>query len=285
MVGLPAARRLSASEKYQNAFHRAFEKNLFQILDGLPIPPHARVLDVPCGNGFYTARLAARLGDGGRIVAVDADENAVRETAQRLADVPAKEVRQADAYGLPYADASFDVVWSAQSLISLDPTAAVREMRRVVTADGLVAILEVDEFHHVVLPWPVELEAALPAAVHRACVERYGSGGKLSPARRLRRVLKACGFGTVKRVTHAIDRAAPFDRPTVAFLRHHVRHLRSLVYPHLSPPNRELFDRLTDGPASLFHRPDAEFICLNAIYLARPTPAAASLTAVVPKLK
>lgn len=290
MVGDPPARRLSESAKYQNSFHRAFKKNLFQILDALPIPPTARVLDLPCGNGFYTARLAERLGETGRIVAVDSDENAVRETETRLAALPtnpAREVRQADAYRLPYEDGSFDVVWSAQSLISLDPLAAVREMRRVVKPAGLVAVLEMDEFHHVVLPWPVELEAALPAAIHRACVERYGSGGKLSPARRLRRVLKQCGFGSVKRVTHSIDRAAPFDRPTLAFLRHHLRHLRALLHAHLSPAHQSLFDELSDwkGKASLFHRPDSEFTCINAIYLAQPPTTAPSLTGVVPRLK
>lgn len=48
-------------------------------------------------------------------------------------------------------------------------------------AGRAVAILEVDEFHHVLLPWPVELEAVLPQAVLAACLRRYGDGAKLSP--------------------------------------------------------------------------------------------------------
>ena len=258
----------------QSAFHVAFRAELYAILDALTVPRGGRLLDVPCGDGFYSRRLAERLGPGNRLTAVDTSAEGLRRTAAATAfagdDV---EVLSANAYRLPFADASFDLVWCAQSLISLDPDRMAGEMIRVVKPTGVAAILEVDEYHHVLLPWPAELEAAIPAAVHTACVRKYGNGVKLAPTRKLRGVLGRAGFASVRRVTYPFDRAAPFDAPTTTFLVAYFERLRSLAYPHLPAELRSAFDRVTDPGAadSILRRPDAELVCLNAVYLARRT--------------
>ena len=267
----------------QSSFHEAFRADLFRILDALPLPNDAKTLDVPCGNGFYAQRLAERVGPGGKLVAVDVCDDYLRRARERLAGVADRvDVRPADAYHLPFDDGTFDLVWSAQSLISLDPGPAVREMFRVVKPGGAVAILEGDVFHDVLLAWPVDLETALPRAIQAASVERYGDAVKLAPARRLRRILKQAGFHPIRRATHSFDRAAPFDAPSAAFLRHHFDGLRATAYPHLPAADRATFDRLTaaDGADSFFRRPDAEFTCLNAVYVARrPHPAGSDTAA------
>ena len=69
---------------------------------------------------------------------------------------------RADLRHLPIPDDSFDLVWCAQSLYSLpDPVDALRRMARAARPGGIVAVFENDEFHHVLLPWPVEVELAL----------------------------------------------------------------------------------------------------------------------------
>ncbi|MBP3955626.1 class I SAM-dependent methyltransferase [Gemmata sp. G18] len=252
-------------DAYQTSFHDAFRDELYGIIDALPAAGDA--LDVPCGNGFYSRRLAERTS--GRLTAVDSNDEYLRSAR---AAVTGRAVRKADAYQLPFADATFDLVWCAQSLISLDPDRAVREMFRVVKPDGVVAVLEVDEFHRVLLPWPPELEAAIPRAVYKASVLKYGDAIKLAPSRKLRAVLNRAGFGSVRRTTHPFDRAAPFDLPTVTFVERHVEYLRSLVYARLPAPMRKAFDRVTDAGAagSLYRLPGAELICINAVYLASP---------------
>jgi ubiquinone/menaquinone biosynthesis C-methylase UbiE len=252
----------------QSSFHEAFRPELFRILDSLPLPPGGNVLDVPCGNGFYAQRLAERAACG-RLVAVDANDEYLRQTRERLGEKAT--AQKVDAYQLPFADTEFDLVWSAQSLITLDPGPAVREMFRVVKPGGTLAILEGDVFHNVLLSWPVELEAALPKAIQTESVRQYGDAAKLAPARRLRRILKECGFHPIRRSTHSFDRAAPFDAITASFLGHHFDQLRAFAYPHLSAANQASFDRLTnpDDPVSFLRRADAEFACLNAVYVAR----------------
>jgi len=71
----------------------------------------------------------------------------VLRTAREAAAAAGAEVRftTADAYALPFEDASFDVVHAHQVLQHLgDPVAALREMRRVVRPDGVVAVRDAD---------------------------------------------------------------------------------------------------------------------------------------------
>jgi ubiquinone/menaquinone biosynthesis C-methylase UbiE len=261
-------------DSYQSAFHTAFRPELYRVVDALPVPAGGCVIDVPCGNGFYTRRLAERMA-GGRLVAADASDEYLNRAREALTDAPPAvevEVTKADAYRLPFPDGTFDLAWCAQSLISLQPEPAVRELFRVTRPEGVAVILEADEFHHVLLPWPVALEAALPAAVHAASVNRYGDGAKLAPARRLRGLLRRCGFRSIRRTTHTTERVGPFDPPTAAFLTHHLRFLRSLVAPHLAADLLTTFDRLADpdAPDSFFRSPEVELVCLNVVYVARP---------------
>jgi SAM-dependent methyltransferase len=68
------------------------------------------VLEVGCGSGIHTKLLAQA---GARVTAIDLTPTAVELTTRRLelAGLDA-DVREADAETMPFADASFDFVWS-----------------------------------------------------------------------------------------------------------------------------------------------------------------------------
>ena len=76
----------------------------FDALDGKD------VLDVGCGSGIATQLLAEA---GARVTAVDLTDWAVETTRRRLAAFGLEgDVRQEDAEQLPFADESFDLVFS-----------------------------------------------------------------------------------------------------------------------------------------------------------------------------
>lgn len=259
-------------DSYQSSFHTAFAEELDRIVERSPLRPDSRALDVPCGDGFYSVMLARRLGPEGHLTAVDSCEPYLERARKRFEGFRSGGVQilQADAYHLPFPDGEFDFVWCAQSLVTLNPPRVVAEFRRVLRPGGSAVILEADEFHHVLLPWQAELEAAIPAAVLQSSRERFGDGEKLAPARRLRRDLKAAGFTAIRRRTVAVTRSAPFDDMTRRYLQEHCQYLRSLIRPKLPAKLQQQFDRETDdsNPASLFRRADAEFECLNVVYTA-----------------
>ena len=257
------------------AFHRAFHRELRRAVAAVPLPPGSRVLDVPCGDGFYTAALARRLYPFGSVTAADHSDaylDAARERLGRQGRTADIAVVKADAYRLPFRDGEFDVAWCARSLISLDdPVAALKEMRRVVRPGGLVAVLEDDEFHRMQVNVPVALELDVLRAVADAARERYGSRAGLSPARQVFRHLLDAGLRLEVRKTFAADRHAPFDPAVRRYLRAHLKETRDLVADRLPPAALAALDRQSDprDEGSPFRRPDAELTCLTTLFLAR----------------
>ena len=252
------------------AYQQAFRPELEAAVRTYELPAGARVLDSPCGDGFYTGLFARHLR-AGALVAADLSAECLARA--RAAVRPASpdltvEFTQGDAYDLPFDDDSFDLVWCAQSFITLDdPVRALRELARVVRPGGRVAVLETDEYHHVLLPWPVGLELAVQRAVREESRVRYGTGGKFAQSRRLRAGFLEAGLTPTGRRTVVADRAAPFGPADREFLVRHLAHLRGFVAPELTPREMAEVQRVTDpdGPESLLNRPDAELTCLATI--------------------
>jgi SAM-dependent methyltransferase len=208
------------------------------------------------------------------VVAADSSSAYLERARQKIERLGLNKVEfvKADAYQLPFDDDSFDAVWCARSLISLrDPVAALREMRRVVRPAGVVAILEDDEFHRVLLNASVDLELELHRAIAESAKERFGSRAGLSPARRVFGFLREAGLRLERKRTFAADRIAPFDRAVVRYLRLYLRETRHELEQYLSAEDREALNRVLDAKneSSLFRREDAELTCLTTLFLAR----------------
>src|SRR5262247_2175009 len=54
-----------------------------EVMDALGAKPGKRVADIGCGYGYFTFRLAARVGAEGKVYAVDIDEEAINKVRQR----------------------------------------------------------------------------------------------------------------------------------------------------------------------------------------------------------
>ena len=252
------------------AYHTAFEPELADAVSRYALGAGARVLDSPCGDGFYT-NLFARHMRTGTLVAADLSpaylEHA-RASVRGGTQGPEVRFQEADAYNLPFEDNSFDLVWCAQSMISLDDSQrAVAEMARVLKPGGRLAVLETDEFHSVLLPWPVRLELAFQKALRERCERKYGSGAKFAQSRKLRTQFLAAGLTPAGKRTIVADRVAPFGVPVREFLSCHFEDLRKFVEPELTPEERAEFAKLTstDDPASLLNGADAELTCLATV--------------------
>jgi len=101
-----------------------------------------RVLDVACGTGLVSFRLAAAVGVRGAVVGTDISgemiEAARRQAAERGLDNASFE--RSDAEALPFADASFDAAVCGLGLMYVpDPVKALCEMRRLLRPGGRAA--------------------------------------------------------------------------------------------------------------------------------------------------
>jgi SAM-dependent methyltransferase len=130
---------LEAAEAYEEAFVPAFFSQWAPVLcDAAGVTAGQKVLDVACGTGIV-ARTAADLVGAPNVVGVDINE-AMLTVARRVR--PDIDWRQGDAGELPFPDLAFDAVLSQMALMFFpERTAALREMGRVATAGGTVAVL------------------------------------------------------------------------------------------------------------------------------------------------
>jgi SAM-dependent methyltransferase len=98
------------------------------------------VLDVACGSGGISALLAQDLG--AKVTGIDVDPHAVAAANERGADRCSFRVLDANER-LPFADRSFDVVFSNDSVHHLqDRFAVLRDWARVLRPEGQVLFTE-----------------------------------------------------------------------------------------------------------------------------------------------
>jgi SAM-dependent methyltransferase len=127
-------------------------RSLQRVADGaiaLMSPMEGRsVLEVGCGNGVFLPRLAQGVGSKGRVVGIDHSAAFVEEARDRVTNAGLSAVvtvQQADAYALPFADATFDLAHCERVLMHLEqPSSALAEMRRVVRPGGWIVAVEPD---------------------------------------------------------------------------------------------------------------------------------------------
>jgi ubiquinone/menaquinone biosynthesis C-methylase UbiE len=252
-------------------YHRAFESELRAMVARLPVKEGSLVLDVGCGDGVYASWLAERVGPAGLVVAVDMSYPFL-QVARRRAGYSATECRarlaSASIEHLPFADDSFDLVWCAQSLYSLpDPVEALRRMKQVVRPGGVVAVLENDTLHHILLPWPVEVELPVRGAELEGFIEVSDKPRKFYIGRQLRGVFRAAGLGSYRERTWATNRQAPLRRHERSFLEKYLKVLRERAAPRLEPPILDRFERLVDPGSEryILDSRDLTLTCLDHV--------------------
>jgi SAM-dependent methyltransferase len=112
------------------------------MLDMAALQPGERVLDVACGTGLVSFRVAEAVGARGAVVGTDISgemvEAARRSAAER--DVDNASFERSDAEALPFADATFDAAVCGLGLMYVsDPVKALCEMRRLLRPGGRAA--------------------------------------------------------------------------------------------------------------------------------------------------
>ncbi|MGI5403864.1 class I SAM-dependent methyltransferase [Streptomyces sp. CA-135486] len=172
--------------------------------------PGLDVLDVGCGPGTITADLAELVAPG-RVTAVDAAEDVLRQARETAAERGLDTVRfaVADVHGLDFPDDSFDVVHAHQVLQHVgDPVQALREMRRVCRPGGIVAARDSD---YGAFAWFPEVEALheWQELYHRVA---RANGGEPDAGRRLLSWARAAGFTDITATAAAWCFTAPDER-------------------------------------------------------------------------
>ena len=135
----------SAPEVYERELVPAVFGPWAPILVELAHPrPGERVVDIACGTGIVARIAATQLGPTGAVVGVDLNPGMLK-VARSVAVAPSSapiQWHEGSADKLPLQDKSFDVAYCQLGLqFFADRATALREMRRVLNADGRLALM------------------------------------------------------------------------------------------------------------------------------------------------
>ena len=239
-----------------------FESARPEYQDGLRwvgVQPGWTVLDAGCGGGSFLPLLAELVGGSGSIDALDlAPENIARVEALVSADARLAVVRPkiGSVLRLPFADATFDCVWSAnvmQYLSEAEAAQVLAESRRVLKPGGTLAVKDFDFRLVSLYPIDPDLLARWIAARRRG----WAAGGVLGgfcgeslPAR-----LRRAGLVDVRAKGWLVERRAPVPAATRQFVAELFTYWGGLDVGLLAPDS-EFWKRIGDNPHSLIDDPD-----------------------------
>ncbi|HEU5412682.1 MAG TPA: class I SAM-dependent methyltransferase [Candidatus Angelobacter sp.] len=152
-----------------------------QTLALMNFKPTDRVLDLGCGTGWASRRMA-RVVPQGEVVGIDVADEMLRRAEQASSGVPNVRYLWGSAESIPAPDNSFDKVLSVESFYYYaDQGKALDELRRVITPGGrLFILINLYRDNHYSLLWVDELKVSVQVhseAEYLEMLRRHGFTG------------------------------------------------------------------------------------------------------------
>lgn len=116
-------------------------KRRVTTVDALEIVPGQTILDIGCGGGELTRRIALAVGSRGRAIGFDRSADQLSAARDLCADLPWVDLVEGDAIDLPFQTSSIDGFITVNTLEYIpEVDRALAEARRVLKPGGKAAI-------------------------------------------------------------------------------------------------------------------------------------------------
>lgn len=135
------------SNEFSNEEARDDRNEATTVMDLAGITPGMTVADIGAGNGYYTVRLAERVGAEGRVLAQDIDDAALKRLGtrverERLDNVS---IKPGDVDDPRLPEASFDRIFMVHMYHEVtEPYAFISRLRPALKKGGQVILVDVD---------------------------------------------------------------------------------------------------------------------------------------------
>lgn len=245
-------------------FHAFAAAELTQIADTLALQTGMHVLDAGCGTGEMLRLFHERVGGAGLVVGLDLSQ---AHTRHARAHAPlATHVVQANALRTPLAGASFDLVWSLNTVNHLRaPLECVRALAALLKPDGRLVLAQSSFLADMFFAWDARLERVTNEAVRRYYQVRYGAREEdFAGVRSIVGLLRAAGLAGVSVRTWPIERVTPLSGADEAYLLE--TQFRGTwgerLRPYLAAEDFSALQRLCDpaDAAYALRRPDFHYL-------------------------
>jgi SAM-dependent methyltransferase len=186
-----------------------FEDYAADLTRRLAARPNERILELACGTGIVTRRLAGSLPPGATLTATDLNEAMLSEARQIAGENHRVNFRQADACAIPFEDASFDAIACQYGVMFFpDKPLAMREARRVLKPGGRYIFNVWDSLEHNPIPRIVH-ETAAGMFPHNPAKFLGQTPYGWSDVGEIERTVRAGGFTNFTAETIELPSAAP----------------------------------------------------------------------------
>jgi SAM-dependent methyltransferase len=177
--------------------------------------------------------------------------HAARAAASHAASSPA--IVQGDVGAPPFLPATFDLIWSANTVNHLrHPAAGLAALGDVLRPGGYLVVGQSGFLPEMLFAWDERLEREVSAAIRRYYYAKYGLDARdVAGLRGLVGLLRGTGFSDVSARTIVIERIAPFDDATARYLESVLGWMRGeRLRAYLAPEDWAELQRLCDSASA-----------------------------------
>ena len=247
-----------------NLFNACAETELRLAIASLKLVPGMKLLDAGCGTGEALGWLRGQVATEGVVVGMDLAS--AHAHAAYAGSGSAALIVQADLLKPPLARASFDLVWSVNTVNHLhDPVAGVEVLASLLQPRGRIALGQSSLLPDMYFAWNARLERLVTEAVRQYYRARYGLKERdLAAVRSIAGVLGRAGLHDVRVQTFMIERLFPLNEKDEAYLLETIFRdtWGERLRPYLADDDFLELSRLCDpdNPEFALRRPDFHFL-------------------------
>jgi ubiquinone/menaquinone biosynthesis C-methylase UbiE len=261
LLGDTTSRDYAAKLQLFSAFA---EPELRQAIASLNLTPGMRIVDVGCGTGEAIRWLSEHVRPGGAVVGFDLA--AAHVSAARRATMADTLILQGDLLHAPFAAASFDLVWCANTIHHLrDPLTGLGALARLLRPGGRIACGQSALLPDLLFAWDSRLERLTHEAVRHYYRDRYGiEERELTNVRSILGLMRRAGLENVRVSTLLIERVSPLEPAAERYLNEAIFRgtWGARLRQYLSPADYAELERLCDpqGDGFALRRPDFHYL-------------------------
>lgn len=135
-----------AAISYDDYYSKYLGKSALTLWEKLPLKQGQTILDLACGTGFFTSKLAEAVGGTGQIIAVDLSLGMLTKNQEKTLSQNLNNIRFVQSDGLSFlaslADNSLDGLVCGWGICYMNHSQLSKEMQRVLKPQGFLGIIE-----------------------------------------------------------------------------------------------------------------------------------------------